>query len=245
MSNTWAYCRISTPKQSIDRQIRNAKAFAPDCIVVQEIYTGTKFQGRELFQKMIQKVKPGDTIIFDSVSRMSRDAEEGYQTYMELYNKGIELVFLKERHIDTASYRESTEQLKKMMGQELPIEDGDLSTMIKAIMQALETYQMRMLERNIRLAFEQSEKEVKDLQQRTKEGIQTAIRNGKTPGIEKGRKLVTKKSIQAKEYIKKHSKAFGGELTNEQCWKLAGIWKTSFYKYKEEIEMEMGLKHQK
>ena len=240
MNNVWAYCRVSTPKQSIERQIRNAKAFCPDCIVIQEVYTGTKFQGRDEFNKMLRRVKPGDTIVFDSVSRMSRNADEGYKTYMELYEKGIELVFLKERHIDTAAYRENTEQLKKMMGQEIPIADGDLGEMVKAIMQALEKYQMRMLERNIQLAFGQAEKEVADLRQRTKEGIKTAIRHGKKPGIEKGRKLITKKSIEAKEYIKKHSKAFGGELSNIQCMKLAGVSRDTFYKYKRELEQEKG-----
>lgn len=126
-----------------------------------------------------------------------------------------------------------------MMGQELRIEDGYLNEMIKAIMKALERYQMRMLERNIRLAFEQSEKEVKDLQQRTKEGMKTAVMNGRKPGIESGRRLVTKKSVEAKDYIRKHSKVFGGEMTNEQCWRLAGISKDSFYKYKRELEAEL------
>lgn len=69
---------------------------------------------------------------------MSRDAEEGYRTYMELYNKGIELVFLRERHIDTASYRDSVEQLGKVMGQELHIKDEDIGEMIQAIMKALD-----------------------------------------------------------------------------------------------------------
>jgi len=222
----------------MERQIRNAEAFCPGCIVVREVYTGTKFQGRDEFQKMLKRVKPGDTIIFDSVSRMSRDAEEGFHTYMELYGKGINMVFLKERHIDTAEYRENITQLGRMMGQELHIEDGDLSDMVKAIMSALENYQLKLLERNIRLAFEQSEKEVRDLKQRTKEGLKTAACNGKSPGIQKGRKLTTKKSVEAKAYIKKHSKAFGGELTNSQCWKLAGISKDTFYKYKKELDAE-------
>ena len=50
--------------------------------------------------------------------------------------------------------------------------------------------------------------------------------------------MVTKKSIQAKTYILKHSKSFGGELNNEQCWKLAGISKDTFYKYKKELDAE-------
>ena len=84
---------------------------------------------------------------------MSCDAEDGYKTYMELYNKGINLVFLKERHIDTDTYRENTEHLRRMMGQELHISDDNLSEMVRVIMKALENYQLKMLQRNIQLAF--------------------------------------------------------------------------------------------
>ena len=51
--------------------------------------------------------------------------------------------------------------------------------------------------------------------------------------------MVTKKSIEAKEKIKKFNKTFGGPLTNEETWKLVGVSKTSFYKYKEELLEEM------
>lgn len=44
----YGYCRISTNKQSIDRQIRNIKAAYPDAVIVEEIYTGTKFQGTQI-----------------------------------------------------------------------------------------------------------------------------------------------------------------------------------------------------
>lgn len=33
MNYTWAYCRVSTPKQSIERQVRNAKSYDPDMIL--------------------------------------------------------------------------------------------------------------------------------------------------------------------------------------------------------------------
>ena len=39
--NIYGYCRISTAKQSIDRQIRNIKAEYPIAHIVQEAYTGT------------------------------------------------------------------------------------------------------------------------------------------------------------------------------------------------------------
>lgn len=72
----------------------------------------------------------------------------------------------------------------------------------------------------------------------TKEGIETARLNGKQIGLPKGTKLVTKKSIQAKEQIFKYNKSFNGSLNNEDTWKLIGISKTTFYKYKEEMLTE-------
>ena len=95
----YGYCRISTKSQSIDRQERNILAAYPNATIVKEIFTGTTFQGRERMEKLLKKVKQGDTIIFDSVSRMSRNAEEGFALYEKLYADGIHLVFLKEPHI--------------------------------------------------------------------------------------------------------------------------------------------------
>ena len=46
-------------------------------------------------------------MVFDSVSRMSRNAEEGFALYEDLYHKGIRLVFLKEHHIDTETYKKA------------------------------------------------------------------------------------------------------------------------------------------
>ena len=61
-----------------------------------------KTDDRPQFQRLLKKVKVGDTIVYDEVSRMSRNAEEGYRDYQELYKKEIELVFIKEPQINTA-----------------------------------------------------------------------------------------------------------------------------------------------
>ena len=102
----YGYVRVSTVRQSIERQIRNIKDEYPDAIIVTDKYTGTKMD-RPGWQKMYEQLKPGDMIVFDSVSRMSRNADEGFQIYEELFNRGVELVFLKERHIDTATYKKA------------------------------------------------------------------------------------------------------------------------------------------
>ena len=104
MERIWGYARISTKKQNIERQVRNILAFNPLAVIIQETYTGRN-SSRPKFEKLLKTIRTGDTIIFDSVSRMSRNAHEGFTLYQELYSKGVNLVFLKERHIDSETYR--------------------------------------------------------------------------------------------------------------------------------------------
>lgn len=82
--SVYGYCRISTAKQSIDRQVRNIRAEYPTVHIVQEAYTGTSILRPE-WSKLYRILKEGDTVVFDSVSRMSRNAEEGFSLYEDLY----------------------------------------------------------------------------------------------------------------------------------------------------------------
>ena len=225
----YAYCRISQRKQSIDRQIRNIKSAYPDAIIIQEAYTGTTIDRKE-WNKLYSKAKAGDTIIFDSVSRMSRNADEGFTAYEELYNRGINLIFLKEPHINTATYKQALESNIKLTG-------GS----VDYILEGINKYLMALAKEQIKLAFQQSAKEVEDLHQRTKEGMETARLNGKQIGQIQGAKLTTKKSITAKEVIKKHSKDFNGTLADADVMTLTGLSRNTYYKYKRELKEEQGL----
>jgi len=61
-------------------------------------------------------------------------------------------------------------------------------------------------------------------------------RNGTQIGLQKGTILVTKKSVQCKEVIKKHSRDFGGSLDDPDVIKLCGCSRNSYYKYKRGIK---------
>ena len=228
----YGYCRISSPRQSIDRQIRNIKKDFPEAIIIEEVFTGTKFYERKKLQKLLKTIKPGDTVVFDSVSRMSRDAEEGFKLYEELYHKGINLVFLKEPHINTDTY-------KNTLASSVPL----TGTEVDFILEGINKYLMALAKEQIKLAFLQAEKEVQDLRQRTREGLITAKLNGKQVGCVKGTKLTTKKSIEAKKQIRKYSKDFEGTLKDTEVMKLIGISRNSYYKYKRELNMEMDMAH--
>lgn len=220
----YGYCRISKAKQSIERQIRNIKATYPEATIVQEVFTRTRMERKE-WMKLYSKVKSGDTIVFDSVSRMSGNAEEGFAAYEELYGRGVALIFLKEPHINTDTYKKALESNIDLTG-----------TNVDYILEGINKYLMSLAKEQIRLAFEQSEKEVEDLHQRTKEGIETARLNGKQIGQRKGAKLNVKKANEAKEVILKHSKDFGGSLDDPEVIKLAGVSRNSYYKYKRELK---------
>ncbi len=220
----YGYARISRKEQSIERQIRNITSEYPNAHILQEAFTGTRMDRPE-WSKLISRVRSGDTIVFDSVSRMSRSAEEGIETYFDLYEKGIQLVFLKEHYIDTAVYDENMKDKIELQGTD---EDE--------IFKGLNNYFRKLAARQIRIAFDQAEKEVQDLRQRTREGIETARLNGKQIGQRTGNKLKVKKEAPAKEKIIKYSKDFEGSLNDVECIKLVGVSRNTYYKYKNELK---------
>ncbi|MCR5402410.1 MAG: recombinase family protein [Butyrivibrio sp.] len=222
----YGYCRISRKEQSIDRQIRNIEKEYPGAHIVQEAFTGTKMDRPE-WNKLQAKVKHGDSIIFDSVSRMSRSSDEGIETYFELYERGVQLIFLKEHYIDTAVYSENMRDKIELQG----IDEDE-------IFKGLNNYFRKLAAKQIRIAFEQAEKEVQDLHQRTKEGIETARLNGKQIGQRPGNKLNVKKEPPAKEKILKYNRDFNGSLSDIECMKLIGISRNTYYKYKRGIKEE-------
>ena len=107
------------------------------------------------------------------------------------------------------------------------------------ILKGINEYLMALAKEQIKLAFEQSEKEVADLHQRTREGLVTAKLNGKQVGRKKGTGFETKKSKAAKEKIRIHCKAFGGTLDDVECMKLTGLARNTYYKYKRQIREEV------
>lgn len=235
MRKEYAYARISRKTQKIERQIENLTRAYPNARIYQEAYTGTKTEGRREFNKMLSVVKPGDTIIFDSVSRMSRNADDGIKLYMDLYDRGINLVFLKEQYISTDVYKESIQQSIAATGNEI----ADI------YIQATNKVIKLLAEQQIRKAFEQAEKEVQDLHERTREGIREAKRKGKQVGRVTGMTVTTKKSLEAKRLMREYSRDFGGTLNDIDTMtqiraRVGKLSRNSYYKYKKELFEQMA-----
>ena len=231
----YLYARVSTARQRVERQIANLVKAFPDGIVYSEKFTGTRMERPE-WSKIMRKVRAGDMICFDEVSRMSRTAQEGFETYKELFEKGISLVFLKEPHINTDTYK------KAMEGAILSeIKSGDANTdeLVSSILNAVNRFMMKKVEEDIYAAFASAQKEVDYLHQRTKEGIAAARAAGKQIGARPGVKRNIPKAASTKEFILKRNRAFGGPLNDLECMRLCEVSRNTYYKYKRELIEEI------
>lgn len=231
----FGYCRISTQKQSIERQINNIKSKYSDAIIIEEAYTGTKMD-RPAWSKLYKQLHEGDTVVFDEVSRMSRNAAEGFEVYQELFNRGVSLVFLKEGMLNTEVFKQ-TQQIA-LIGDEI----ADI------YIDATNRVLMILAEKQIKAAFETAQHEVDFLHKRTSEGVrraqerfarETALgleHEKENVGQKQGAKLTTKKSIEAKKQIEKYSKDFNGFLSDADVIQLTKLSRNTYYKYKREMK---------
>ena len=236
-------CRKSRANQNIERQVRNILNKYPNARIIKITCSGAKVIGYKDFEKVIKEVKENKKnknykLVFDSASRMSRDSEGGCELYEDLFNHNVSIEFLKEPQINTDVFRKT---LNNQI--ELQAKTGNEATdkLINTVIQALNDYTITLAKEQIKKVFDEAETELKNIHQRTSEGLLTAKLNGKRVGTPKGTKLTTKKSIQAKEIIIKHYKVFGnGTLNATETMKLAGIDKNTFYKYKRELLEEQA-----
>lgn len=95
-----AYARVSTDAQDLTRQLDNLAAAGYDRIY-QEKMTGTQTHRPE-YDKMLDALRPGDVLVVDSFSRLSRSTKDLLEVVDRLNAMGVQLVSLKEQ-LDTTT----------------------------------------------------------------------------------------------------------------------------------------------
>lgn len=133
----------------------------------------------------------------------------------------------------TRQIRNIREKYPDALSRNIELTGGD----VDYILDGVNKYLMALARKQIRLAFEQSEKEVMDLRQRTREGLETARLAGRQLGRPRGSSRgESEKAAVVKAAIRKHAKEYGGALTTPELIKLTGVSRNTFYKYKREME---------
>lgn len=219
------------------RQIDDIHTMCPEATIYFETYTGTK-SNRPEWQKLLHLCRQGKVseIWFCDVSRMSRNKEEGYSTWRELYDLGVELHFIQNPQIDTTTYKEA---LSKTLSVDTDFGDAATNQFVGDIFSAVNDYMISLAQKQIYIAFEEAEQEARDLSQRTKEGLEIARINGRQIGRQEGVTIDTWKRRKAIRKIKKYYTRYGGQVSAEDCIKICEISKSTFYRYIEQIDQEL------
>ena len=211
LMKTYGYCC----GENIEKQEQSILAAYPNAIIVKEASE---------WDNVCKNLNKGDTLVYDRVSVMNNETTEAIKLYEYCYDREINLVFLKEPHLNTDTYR-------KAMESTLPDNRFKADIVSKAL--------MNLISEQIRLAIENPIEEAVSFSQRTKDGIERARLNGKQIGQPKGAKLTTKKSLKMKEIILNSSKDFNGTLTDPEMLELTKLARGTYYKYKRELRLQL------
>ena len=121
-----AYMRISTKEergkqkftrqeQAIVRWCKENNIEIPERRIYRDDASGKTFC-RPAWEELEQDIREGDTILFKDIYRFTRERDNGYKKYMELLNKGVEMIFIDNPTLNTEyikSMQSSADKMKK------------------------------------------------------------------------------------------------------------------------------------
>ena len=126
MCKVVAYMRISTKEergkqkftrqeQAIVRWCKENNIEIPERRIYRDDASGKTFC-RPAWKELEQDIREGDTILFKDIYRFTRERDNGYKKYMELLNKGVEMIFIDNPTLNTEyikSMQSSADKMKK------------------------------------------------------------------------------------------------------------------------------------
>ena len=171
MCNVYSYMRISTEEerglQKFTRQESALQKYARDnnieyTLEFKEDKSGKNFTDRKEWKKLESIVQSGDTIVFKDICRFTRQAEQGYSKYMELLNKGVEMIFIENQTVSTPYIK----QLLNVAKQQNLVAKTSLESTVKLL---------------LIVELDRAEQERKTTVQRIKDGIKASDKKSGRP----------------------------------------------------------------
>ena len=100
--NVYGYIRVSTKEQNLDRQILALGEYGVhEKQIYQEKQSGKDFE-RPVYCRLIEKLKPGDTLVIKSIDRLGRNYDEILEQWRILTKeKKVDIVVLDMPLLDT------------------------------------------------------------------------------------------------------------------------------------------------
>lgn len=88
----FGYARVSTVHQDLESQLQQLKKENCDEIFTEKI-SGTKKERPE-FQKLLNEIKDGDTLVVTKVDRFARNTRNALEIIQDLFNRGVRVHIL-------------------------------------------------------------------------------------------------------------------------------------------------------
>ena len=201
------YVRVSTTRQSVERQIRNILEYDSRAKIYKETHKRYDLVNRVEFKKLIRDIKKlareGNkvTLIADAVDRFGSD-DDCFAIYLQLYKLGVDLVFLKEPYANTEYIK------RRLTMSKLPRTNSN----VDFILEGVEKYLEEMVFLEVKAAFKRSQIEIDNIKLRVIDGIKTARLHGKQIG-----RTPLDKTVLPPEFFEKY-----------EIWKKGDITKTQF-----------------
>lgn len=220
----YGYCSITNQAQSLDFQQEKIKTSFPDC----KIILSSPSQ-KDVLNEILKELKEGDSLIITDLFRLLQtditfDTDFDitfntvYKAYQDVFNKGADIIILSSPVLNSDLYRKAI--LNNYSNQTIAAVD-------------------ELSRKQIRLVFREQFDHIIEHRNSIKSSIKTS---GRKPGLKKGTKLVTRKEVEAKEYLKANLKEFGGTKSNIEALKETGLSRNTFYKYKRELLQKKSTK---
>ena len=93
MARVFAYCRVSTPDQTTDNQVREIEAagFAidPRRVVVETVSGSLPAMKRKGFARLVDRLEPDDVLVVTKLDRLGRNAMDVRSTVEKLAEEGV------------------------------------------------------------------------------------------------------------------------------------------------------------
>lgn len=157
MNKIWAYVRVSSKDQNVDRQINEVLPLvSTESHIIVEHATGKNFD-RPKYKALKNIMDKNDTLIIKSLDRLGRNYTQIKEEWYDLQKKGVYIKILDMPLLDTSKY----------------INDNLMATFLNNIVLEVLSYV--------------AENERKNIKQRQREGIEIAKSKGKHLGRPKAK----------------------------------------------------------
>ena len=205
MCNYFSYKRISTKEerglQKFTRQAsaleKYSKANNVEFVAeFQEDVSGKSFTNRKEWNRLEKLLQSGDVVVFKDISRFTREAETGYIKYMELLEKGIDLIFIDNQTVSTPYIKQLLDVAQKQNLVAKTSLESTVKLLLIVELDRVEQERMILINR-IKSGIEASEK---------KQGRKTGTLDKMTDELKEDvKQYLHDRSIRQTDVMKKHN----------------------------------------